>query len=139
LPNNSFFLGKTYYDQGAYKKAVKLFEESLRLSKKPDLLYNIAKCHESLGNLEKAIKSYESYLKKTGRSDSVIEARLRNLKQRFAAQKAREQAHKKALEDANARRSRLQKKPQKPKRKPRKQASLHQVRAMRSCKAAESG
>jgi tetratricopeptide (TPR) repeat protein len=81
-------LGTTYYDQGAYDKALQAFKESYELSRKPELLYNIAKCHESLGHLEEAIAHYRRYLSETGKEDATIGARIRNLEARLEKQKA---------------------------------------------------
>jgi tetratricopeptide (TPR) repeat protein len=85
VAKQQFMLGKTYYDQAAYGKALKHFQESFRLSKKADLLYNIARCFESLAQLAKAIEHYKLYLKKTGKTDATIEARIRNLEARLKA------------------------------------------------------
>ncbi|MBK6848792.1 MAG: tetratricopeptide repeat protein [Proteobacteria bacterium] len=88
LAEQLFRLGRTYYDQGDYDKALDAFEQSYVLSQKPPLLHNIAKCQESLGRLEAAITSYERFLKTVGQRDATIEARIRNLKTRVAAQRA---------------------------------------------------
>ena len=83
LAKQQFLLGKTYYDQGAYQRALSLFQESYRTSKKADLLYNIGRCYESLAMLNEAISTYREYLKKTGRQDSNVNARIRNLQVRL--------------------------------------------------------
>ncbi|MCK5798137.1 MAG: hypothetical protein KAI47_13170, partial [Deltaproteobacteria bacterium] len=87
VAKQEFLLGKTYYNQAAYDQALKHFRESYRLSKRSDLLYNIARSYEALAQLKKAIEHYELYLKKTGKADSTTNARIRNLKARLAAQK----------------------------------------------------
>jgi tetratricopeptide (TPR) repeat protein len=76
-------LGTTYFGQGAYDKALKDFKVSHRLSKKPELLYNIAKCHELLGQLEQAMVAYQRYLDETGKQDATVQARIQNLKVRI--------------------------------------------------------
>lgn len=87
LAKQYYNLGKTYYDQAAYEKALTSFQESYRLSHRPALLYNIGRCQEALGDLEQAIQMYEQYLKRTGRQDATIQARIRNLRARVEAKK----------------------------------------------------
>lgn len=88
LARQFFDLGRTYYDQGDYEKALDAFEQSYRLSRKPALLHNIAKCQESLGRLEAAVASYERFLRESGQRDATIDARIRNLKVRLETQRA---------------------------------------------------
>lgn len=85
LAKRHFELGRTYYDQAAYDKALTAFEESYNLSKKAALLFNIGKCYEALGKLEQAIEHYERYLKATDTSDPNLAARIENLRKRVAA------------------------------------------------------
>jgi tetratricopeptide (TPR) repeat protein len=87
LAKRHFELGKTYYAQAAYKRALEAFQESHKLSGKPALLFNIGKCHEALGNLKEAITFYRQYLDATGKKDTNTEARIKNLESRIAAQK----------------------------------------------------
>jgi hypothetical protein len=84
LAKRHFELGKTYYNQAAYAKALQAFEESYKLSQRPELLYNIGKCHEALGALEQAITYYRRFLDAKG-PDPNIEARIRNLEARLKA------------------------------------------------------
>ncbi|MCC6746478.1 MAG: hypothetical protein IT371_02400 [Deltaproteobacteria bacterium] len=86
LAKKHFELGRIYYDQAAYDRALTEFKEAYRLSKKPALLYNIGKCHESLGQLKDAITQYEKYLAETGQEDANLKARVANLRSRLEAQ-----------------------------------------------------
>jgi tetratricopeptide (TPR) repeat protein len=88
LAKRHFELGKTYYNQAAYYKALEAFEESHKLSRRPELLFNIGKCHESLGNLKRAIAYYRRFLEAKG-PDPNIEARIRNLEARLEASRAK--------------------------------------------------
>lgn len=54
--------GKRAYSLGNYEDALAAFTEAYNLSEKPDLLYNLAVCHEKLGQTDKAIAYYELYL-----------------------------------------------------------------------------
>jgi tetratricopeptide (TPR) repeat protein len=57
-----FEAGSAYYKQGSYDKALEQFEEAYRLDPLPELLYNIAQCHERLQQLPAAIDAYQRYL-----------------------------------------------------------------------------
>jgi tetratricopeptide (TPR) repeat protein len=89
-----FLAGQSYYEQASYADALKEFNEAYRLSKKPALLYNIARCHESLAQYPEAIKLLERYLRdQPDTSDrSAIETRIANLKARQAERKPVERA-----------------------------------------------
>lgn len=79
-----FLAGSAYYEQANYADAVKEFVEAHRLSKRPDLLYNISVCYERLGRWDDAIASLQQYLSE--RPDApdraVIETRIQNYQQR---------------------------------------------------------
>jgi tetratricopeptide (TPR) repeat protein len=55
--------GKAAYDAGKYEDALKLFLDAQSLYPSPVFHYNVALCHEALGNLEQAVISYEAYLR----------------------------------------------------------------------------
>ena len=54
--------GLSYYDRLQYKLAAREFLESYRLSPRPELLYNIARAYEKLGDLGLALDFYGRYL-----------------------------------------------------------------------------
>lgn len=89
LAKQYFVLGKTYYDQGSYEKALEAFNESYKHSRKAALLYNIAKCYESLGELEPAIAHYERYLAEGEQEKPTIAARVANLRARLERAQAK--------------------------------------------------
>jgi tetratricopeptide (TPR) repeat protein len=82
-----YLAGQSYYDQASYNDALREFGEAYRISKKPALLYNIARCHEALGQLGDAVTMLEHYLNEepTTSDRPAIETRIRNLKERQAA------------------------------------------------------
>lgn len=56
---------KELYDNADYKRALSIFEEFFQ--KNPDiylLYYNIALCHQELGEYDKALENYEKFLEK---------------------------------------------------------------------------
>ncbi len=88
LAKKHYETGKSYYEIANYKEALEEFEKAFKLQPLPALLYNIGRCHESLGNLKAAIASYREYLAKQKESAdrAVIEARIANLEKRLAAE-----------------------------------------------------
>jgi len=43
-----FLAGQSYYEQASYTDALREFNEAYRISKRPSLLYNIARRHQAL-------------------------------------------------------------------------------------------
>jgi tetratricopeptide (TPR) repeat protein len=79
-----FLAGSAYYEQANYTDAVKEFIEAHRLSKRPDLLYNISVCYERLGRWDDAIASLQQYLSERPEAPdrAVIESRIKSYEQR---------------------------------------------------------
>ena len=50
------------YDNGEYARALVLFNEAYAREPDPNLLFNIARCHEKLGQAEAAIAKYDEFL-----------------------------------------------------------------------------
>lgn len=51
------------FEEGLYRDAIREFEAAYRLAPHPDLLFNLAQCHERLGEFGPAIERYRAYLK----------------------------------------------------------------------------
>ena len=81
-----FLAGQSYYDQASYADALREFTEAYRISQKPALLYNIARCDEALERYGDAITMLERYLAAAPQAPDrpAIEARIANLKTRQA-------------------------------------------------------
>ena len=84
-----FLAGESYYDQASYTDALREFNEAYRISKRPALLYNIARCFEALEQYDDAVHMLERYLQEDPQTTDreSVETRIKNLKQREAAQK----------------------------------------------------
>lgn len=67
-----------YYRRGEYEKAIEEFQKSYALSKKPELLYNIAICYEKLVRIGDAIAAYHFYLRRNPHADDkvAVESRI---------------------------------------------------------------
>jgi hypothetical protein len=87
LAKKYFQLGKELYERAVYEGALEQFQQSYRYSKKPALLYNIARCYEAMGELDKAIAKYQEFVATKPPNAPIIQARIKNLKRRMGAQK----------------------------------------------------
>jgi len=90
LAKQYYKLGEELYNRADYEGALKQFRQSHKYSKKPALLYNMARCYESMGRLTEAIKHYEAFLESSPQAPNapVIRARIGNLQKRLEAKPA---------------------------------------------------
>jgi hypothetical protein len=86
--------GRTHYQLGEYREALKEFKEAYRLKPDASLLYNIAQCHRQLGELADAIKFYGNYLREApeAANRNEVERQVRELKAAAERQQQQEQA-----------------------------------------------
>ena len=68
----AFQKGQTEFNLGNYSEAAKQFEETYRIKPVPALLFNIAQCYRFIGNLEKAVQTYRSYLRNAPPNDKNL-------------------------------------------------------------------
>jgi tetratricopeptide (TPR) repeat protein len=79
-----FQTGLTYYDAGRYLEAAREFEQAYSLSRRPDLLYNIARSFEQALDPARAIVAYRRYSERATideETSAEVRARLENLEQ----------------------------------------------------------
>ncbi len=93
LAERYYKLGEELYHRSDYEGALKQFGQSHKHSKKPALLFNIARCYESLGRHQDAIEAFEGYLKSNPENTEQVRARVANL-QRLVDRKRAEQQNK---------------------------------------------
>jgi tetratricopeptide (TPR) repeat protein len=55
---------RTHYAAGEYKEALEIYARLYAETMHPTYLRNIARCHQNLGNPDKAISSFREYLRK---------------------------------------------------------------------------
>lgn len=72
-----FESGGERYKEGEYREAIMHFEEAYDLTHAPELLYNIGKCHEELGEEAAARENYEMYLRMKPDAEDADEVRAR--------------------------------------------------------------
>ncbi|HKQ69811.1 MAG TPA: tetratricopeptide repeat protein, partial [Polyangiaceae bacterium] len=80
-----FESGAAYLQQSNYDDALREFQAAYSLSKRPQLLLNIANVYERLGKLREAIDALTQYLGDDPKSvdRTTIETRIANLKKRL--------------------------------------------------------
>ncbi len=88
LARRHFESGEAYLAESDYDHALEAFEKAYDLSKRPELLINIATVHERLGNLPAAIAALRGYLEHApeGEHRATVELRIANLEKRLPAQ-----------------------------------------------------
>ncbi|HEX5061798.1 MAG TPA: tetratricopeptide repeat protein, partial [Kofleriaceae bacterium] len=76
------------YKAGKFEKAAELLREAYGLYPEPELLYNLGRAQEGLGDMQAAVDSYEEYLKvaKKIKDRAAIERRVETLKAQIAKQ-----------------------------------------------------
>jgi hypothetical protein len=58
-----FKRGTEYYKQGKYREASAQFEAAYRAKPHPAIFFNLAQCHEKLGDVAAALRNYHDYLR----------------------------------------------------------------------------
>jgi tetratricopeptide (TPR) repeat protein len=77
LAKAHFRTGELYYDRGNYPAAAREFEEAYRLSARPEMLYNMGKSYDGVGDLRGALVAYRRFLAavKTSADHDFVERR----------------------------------------------------------------
>lgn len=88
----AFDLGTKAYEAGEFPQALGYFKRSYRLTKSPDLLYNIATVADRMRLDEDALEAYEGYIKARPKSADRehVQGRIRVLRKKIAEREAEE-------------------------------------------------
>ena len=75
-------LGEKLYQASNHSAALVEFEKAYKLAPRPGMLFNIARCHEVMGALEKGVEYYERYLEQNPKAANkgLVQTRITNLK-----------------------------------------------------------
>jgi len=86
LARAHFESGAAYLEQADYESALREFKAAYDLSKRAEILINVATVHERMGRLEDAVKALEQYLAEEpqGEHAETVKIRIENLKKRLA-------------------------------------------------------
>ncbi len=82
-----FRKGTDLYRQARYRDAIEEFEAAYRLRPHGVIFYNLAQCHERLGDIPAALRAYHEYLRAVPAADdrSIVHAAMANLEARLGA------------------------------------------------------
>jgi hypothetical protein len=89
LARKHFESGVAYLQESDYENALRAFEKAYELSKRPEILLNVATVNERRNDLKGAIVALEKFLEvapKESDQRSTTEARLANLKKRLESE-----------------------------------------------------
>lgn len=97
-----FMIGRTLYEAGRFQQAAEEFEQAYRLSRRPQLLYNVYVANREAGNLRAAIDALSSYLDEVPDAPDRInlKARLERMQAQLAHQIEQEERARRATEEA---------------------------------------
>lgn len=88
-----FARGIHQYDRHRYTAALRTFTRAYQLAPAPPIVFNMAQCHQALGNDERAVESYRLFLQLApdapNRAD--VERKIRQLEAHIAAERHRQQ------------------------------------------------
>jgi tetratricopeptide (TPR) repeat protein len=90
LARRHFESGVAYLEESDYDNSLKAFEKAYELSKRPEILLNIATVHERKSDLPGAIAALKSYLTAAPQGEHVetVKLRIQNLEKRVQDQTA---------------------------------------------------
>src|ERR1041384_3825135 len=82
LAHKHFESGAAYLEQADYESALREFNAAYDLSKRAEILLNVAAVHERMGKLDPAVKALEQYLtvEPEGEHAETVKIRIENLK-----------------------------------------------------------
>jgi tetratricopeptide (TPR) repeat protein len=90
LAHKHFESGAAYLEQADYESALREFNKAYELSKRAEILLNVATVNERMSKLKDAVTALEQYLAVApqGEHAETVEIRIENLKKRIAAEPA---------------------------------------------------
>lgn len=88
LARRHFDSGVAYLEESDYDNALKAFQKAYELSKRPEILLNIATVHERQGALPSAVAALKGYLEAAPQGEHVetVKLRIQNLEKRSQEQ-----------------------------------------------------
>jgi tetratricopeptide (TPR) repeat protein len=94
MARRHFDSGVAYLEESDYENALKAFQKAYELSKRPEILLNIATVHERQSDLPAAVASLKAYLEAAPQGEHVetVKLRIQNLEKRAQEQDQARQA-----------------------------------------------
>lgn len=90
LARTHFRTGMRYFDLGRFSEAAVEFERVYEFTGQSELLYNIARSHESAGNLQRAVETYDQFVQREPNAPNAaaIRAHADELRARASAERS---------------------------------------------------
>jgi tetratricopeptide (TPR) repeat protein len=90
LARRHFDSGVAYLEESDYDNALKAFQKAYELSKRPEILLNVATVHERRSDLPAAVAALKGYLEADpqGQHAETVKLRIQNLEKRLQEQAA---------------------------------------------------
>jgi hypothetical protein len=90
LARRHFDSGVAYLEESDYDNALKAFQKAYELSKRPEILLNVATVHERRSDLPAAVAALKGYLEAApqGQHAETVKLRIQNLEKRLQEQAA---------------------------------------------------
>ena len=90
LARRHFDSGVAYLEESDYDNALKAFQKAYELSKRPEILLNVATVHERKSDLPSAVGALKGYLEAAPQGEHVetVKLRIQNLERRLQEQGA---------------------------------------------------
>lgn len=88
LARRHFDSGVAYLEESDYDSALKAFQKAYDLSKRPEILLNVATVHERRSDLASAVAALKGYLEAAPQGEHVetVKLRIQNLEKRISEQ-----------------------------------------------------
>jgi tetratricopeptide (TPR) repeat protein len=88
LARRHFDSGVAYLEESDYDNALKAFQKAYELSKRPEILLNVATVHERKSDLASAVAALKGYLEAAPQGEHVetVKLRIQNLEKRISEQ-----------------------------------------------------
>ncbi|HEX2875532.1 MAG TPA: tetratricopeptide repeat protein [Polyangiaceae bacterium] len=88
LARRHFDSGVAYLEESDYDNALKAFQKAYDLSKRPEILLNVATVHERKSDLASAVAALKGYLEAAPQGEHVetVKLRIQNLEKRISEQ-----------------------------------------------------
>jgi len=88
-----FARGIRQFDRHRYEAALRTFTRAYQLAPAPPIVFNMAQCHQALGNDERAVESYKLFLQLApdAPNRTEVERKIRQLEAHIAAERRRQQ------------------------------------------------
>lgn len=88
LAQRHFASGVAYLEESDYESALRAFQKAYELSKRPEILLNLATVYERQGRLREAIGELRRYLEAapSGKHTDTVKLRIQNLERRLATE-----------------------------------------------------